>query len=84
MQMLTIFSGESGRTHKYQDHETAIYILSGESDVWCWEHLDFDETARAGEYFCIPVRLPHMRYNPSTTARWVLLQTLQRAMLSGW
>lgn len=73
MQMLTIPSGEPGRTHKRQDHETAIYILSGESDVWCREHLEFDETARAGEYVGIPAGFPHIRYNPSATARCVAI-----------
>ena len=73
MQMLTIPPGESGRAHKYNDYETAIYILSGENCVWCREHLEFDETARAGEYVCIPVSLPHMRYNPSATAKYVAI-----------
>ena len=64
MQMLTIPPGEVGRAHKHEGHETAIYILSGESGVWYGEHLERHETARAGEYVYIPAGVPHMPYNP--------------------
>jgi uncharacterized RmlC-like cupin family protein/predicted alpha/beta-hydrolase family hydrolase len=65
MQMLTIPPGETGRAHKHEGHETAIYILSGESGVWFGENLEFHETAVAGEYVYIPAGLPHMPYNLS-------------------
>ena len=63
MQMLTIPAGEVGRAHKHQGHETAIYILSGESGVWYGENLEYRETAVAGEYVYIPADMPHMPYN---------------------
>ena len=65
MQMLTIRPGEVGRAHKHERHETAIYILSGESAVWYGENLEHHATARAGEYVYIPAGLPHMPYNPN-------------------
>lgn len=64
MQMLTIPPGEVGRAHKHEGHETAIYILSGESGVWYGENLEHHETALAGEYVYIPAGMPHMPYNP--------------------
>ena len=63
MQMLTISPGEVGRAHKHEAHETAIYILNGESGVWYGENLEYHETARAGEYVYIPAGMPHMPYN---------------------
>lgn len=65
MQMLTIPPGEIGRAHKHEGHETAIYILSGESGVWYGENLEHHETARAGEYVYISAGMPHMPYNLS-------------------
>src|ERR1700712_650665 len=67
MQMLTIPPGEVGRAHKHEGHETAIYILSGESGVWYGENLEHHETARAGEYVYIPAGMPHMPYNLNDT-----------------
>jgi uncharacterized RmlC-like cupin family protein len=65
MQMLTIPPGEIGRAHKHEGHETAIYILGGESGVWYGENLQYHETAVAGEYVYIPAGMPHMPYNLS-------------------
>ena len=65
MQMLTIPPGEIGRAHKHEGHETAIYILSGESGVWHGENLEYHDTACAGEYVYIPAGVPHMPYNLS-------------------
>ena len=65
MQMLTIAPGEMARAHKHEGHETAIYILSGESGVWYGEELEHRATARAGEYVYISAGMPHMPYNLS-------------------
>ena len=65
MQMLTIPPGEVGRAHKHDRHETAIYILSGESAVWYGDNLEQHASARAGEYVYIPAGVPHMPYNPN-------------------
>ncbi len=63
MQMLTIPPGESGRAHKHDGHETAIYILRGESGVFYGEHLEHHQTAGDGDYVYIPAGMPHMPYN---------------------
>ena len=73
MQMLTIPPGEVGRAHKHEGHETAIYILSGESGVWYGDNLERHETARAGEYVYIPAGVPHMPYNLGDTADCVAI-----------
>ena len=73
MQMLTIPPGETGRAHKHEGHETAIYILSGESGVWHGESLEFHDKASAGEYVYIPAGVPHMPYNLSATTDCVAI-----------
>ena len=73
MQMLTIPPGEVGRAHKHEGHETAIYILSGESGVWYGQDLEHHETARAGEYVYISAGMPHMPHNPSDTTECVAI-----------
>ena len=73
MQMLTIPAGEIGRAHKHDGHETAIYILSGDSGVWHGEELEHHTTARAGEFVYIPAGIPHMPYNLSDDADCVAI-----------
>ena len=73
MQMLTIPPGEVGRAHRHEGHETAIYIISGESGVWYGESLEHHETAGAGEFVYIPASVPHLPYNPSSTTACVAI-----------
>ena len=40
MMLLTIPPGERARAHLHADHETAIYVLSGESVMWYGERLE--------------------------------------------
>ncbi|MGI4748874.1 MAG: cupin domain-containing protein [Janthinobacterium lividum] len=73
MQLLTIPPGEIGRAHKHEGHETAIYILSGDSGVWFNERLERHATAGAGDFVYIPAGMPHMPYNPSDKADCVAI-----------
>jgi len=51
--------------HKHDGHETAIYVLSGESGMWYGERLEQHLIARAGEFLYIPANMPHLPYNLS-------------------
>ncbi len=48
--------------HKHDGHETAIYVLSGESGMWYGERLEQHLIARAGEFLYIPANMPHLPY----------------------
>jgi len=65
MHLVTIPPGTRARPHYHEDHETAIYVLSGEAAMWygegLWQHL----TVRAGQLLYIPANTPHLPYNPS-------------------
>src|SRR4051794_7216467 len=67
MHLLTIPPGGRAKAHLHQDHETAIYVLSGESKMWWGQNLDEIMIARAGDFIYIPAGMPHLPANPSTT-----------------
>lgn len=55
------------KAHMHEAHESAIYVLSGESGCWYGERLENHATVRAGDFFYIPEGVPHLPYNPSET-----------------
>ena len=73
MQMLKIPPGGRAKAHKHESHETAIYVLSGESGMWFGEALEDHLVAAAGDYVFIPANVPHLPYNMSTTETCVAL-----------
>ncbi len=71
LQIVTIPPGGRAKAHKHEAHETAIYILSGESGVWHGERLEGHLFVRAGDFLYIPADMPHLPYNPSDTENCV-------------
>jgi uncharacterized RmlC-like cupin family protein len=73
LQMVTIPPGGRAKAHKHEAHETAIYVLSGESGMWYGETLQDHLVARSGDFVYIPAGMPHLPYNPSATENCVAL-----------
>lgn len=67
MHLLTIPPGGRAKAHLHRDHETAIYIMQGQANVWYGEKLEEHITVQAGDFFYIPAGVPHLPYNPSQT-----------------
>ena len=67
MHLLTIPPGGRANTHLHENHETAIYLLSGEAEMWYGEDLSDYLTMTAGEFLYIPAGVPHKPGNPSAT-----------------
>ena len=67
MQLLTMPPGARARAHKHEHHETAIYVLSGESGMYYGERLERYLEARAGDFVYIPANMPHLPFNLSST-----------------
>ena len=67
MHLLKIPPGGRAKAHKHENHETAIFALSGESQVWYGERLESHTVVRAGEMFDIPAGVPHLPANLSDT-----------------
>ncbi len=63
MMVLTIPPGGRANAHLHEDHETAIYVLSGEAEMWYGESLSENLTVRAGEFLFIPAGVPHLPMN---------------------
>ena len=60
-----------GRTkaHLHEDHETALYLLSGGPvELWTGEQLEHREDAHPGNYIYIPAGVPHVAVNRTGTA----------------
>src|SRR5262245_14924176 len=54
MHLLTIPPGERGRAHLHANHETAIYILRGEAEMWYGERLQQHLVVHPGDLLYIP------------------------------
>jgi uncharacterized RmlC-like cupin family protein len=65
MHLLTIPPDGRARAHKHQSHETAIYVLSGETHTWYGERLEHHVVVKAGDMFYIPAGVPHLPANLS-------------------
>ena len=67
MHLLTIPPGAKAKAHLHENHETSIYVLSGEGAMWYGENLAEHMIAKAGDFIYIPAGVPHLPYNPSQT-----------------
>ena len=63
MHLLTIPPGGRAKAHLHENHETAIYVLSGEAEMWFGEGLTEHLTIKAGDYLYIPAGVPHLPAN---------------------
>lgn len=67
LQIVRFPPGGRANAHKHDGHETAIYVLSGESGMWYGERLEQHLIARAGEFLYIAANMPHLPYNLSAS-----------------
>ncbi|RHZ98517.1 cupin domain-containing protein [Cereibacter sphaeroides] len=65
MHLLTIPPGGRARAHKHASHETAIYVLEGETVMFWGERLEHRMEVGAGELLYIPADMPHLPMNLS-------------------
>jgi uncharacterized RmlC-like cupin family protein len=65
MHLLTIPPGGRAKAHMHKNHETAIYLISGEAHTWYGERLENHVLHGAGEMFYIPAGVPHLPMNLS-------------------
>ena len=65
MHLVTIPPGDRARAHMHENHETALYVISGVSEMWYGERLEHHVTVGAGEMLYIPAGMPHLPANTS-------------------
>ena len=63
MHLLTIPPGGRAKAHMHESHETAIYVLSGETHTWYGDRLEHHVVVKAGDLFYIPAGVPHLPAN---------------------
>lgn len=63
--MIRMSPGGRTKAHLHEGHETAMYIVSGEVDLWYGEGLREHQVARAGDYLYIPAGVSHVAVNRS-------------------
>ena len=71
--LISMPPGARTKAHFHEEHETAMYVVSGEADLWYGEDLSEHEIVRAGDYLYIPAGVPHVAVNRSQTEPLVVL-----------
>jgi uncharacterized RmlC-like cupin family protein len=67
LHVLTIPPGTRGTPHLHEGHETAIYIVDGEVEVWHGPGLAMRTVLRAGDFLYVPAGIPHLPVNRSAS-----------------
>ena len=76
MHMLTMPPGARAKPHYHESHETAIFMLEGESEMLYGPKLDKVMRVKQGDFLYIPPGMPHQPYNPTDKpARAVIART---------
>ena len=77
LHVLVIPPGGRAVPHLHESHESAIYLIEGEADVWWGDGLAEHGVMRAGDFMFIPPGIPHLPANRSATheARAVVART---------
>ena len=64
---LVIPPGGRASAHLHENHESAIYMVSGAAEMWWGDRLRHHEVLAAGDFVYIPAGVPHLPGNPSPT-----------------
>src|SRR5258705_4538346 len=65
LHLVTIPPGTRGVPHVHEGHESAIFTVSGETEVWHGEGLMQRTVVRAGDFMYVPPGIPHLPVNRS-------------------
>jgi len=65
LHLVMIPPGTRGVPHVHDGHESAIYTVSGETEVWHGEGLRQCSIVKAGDFMYVPPGTPHLPVNRS-------------------
>ena len=65
LHLVMIPPGTRGVPHVHDGHESAIYTVSGETEVWHGRGLRHRSVVRAGDFIYVPPGTPHLPVNRS-------------------
>src|SRR5690242_21685185 len=64
--IITLPPGKRTRAHVHEHHETALYMLGGDSlELWTGHQLQYRDIVRPGDYIFIPANVLHVAVNRS-------------------
>ena len=63
MHLVRLPPGARATPHMHERHETAVYVLRGEVQIWYGDQLEHYAIVRAGEFRHISARLPYQPFN---------------------
>jgi len=66
LHLVMIPPGTRGMPHYHAEHETAIYAVSGETEIWHGPGLAQRTVVRAGDFMYVPPGTPHLAVNRGT------------------
>jgi uncharacterized RmlC-like cupin family protein len=66
LHLVMIPPGTRGMPHYHAEHESAIYAVSGETEIWHGPGLAQHTVVRAGDFMYIPPGTPHLPVNRGT------------------
>jgi len=73
MHLLNIPPKERAKAHLHENHETAIYVISGQSIMWYGERLEEREDINSGDFIYIPAGVPHRFFDfDESFQAWVM------------
>ena len=67
LHLLVIPPGGRARAHLHENHESAIYLVQGDVDVWWGDQLQEHVRIQGGDFMYIPPGVPHLPVNASAT-----------------
>lgn len=65
LHLVTIPPLGRAKPHLHENHESAVYVLSGEAGMWYGDQLREHVWMKPGDFLYIPANTPHLPYNPS-------------------
>jgi uncharacterized RmlC-like cupin family protein len=66
MHLVKLPPGARAKAHLHENHETAIFVISGEVEMLYGDNLEHRALTRAGEFVYIPAGVPHVPFNTSS------------------
>jgi uncharacterized RmlC-like cupin family protein len=67
MHVVTIPPGGRAKAHRHAEHESALYVVSGQAEMWYGEGLAHIMVVSAGDLIFVPPGCPHVSVNRSRT-----------------
>jgi len=67
LHLITIPPGGRAHAHLHEDHETALYVVSGRVGMWYGPELEHYLEVQPGDFLYIPANMPHQPFNLSDT-----------------